>query len=233
MKITALIVAAGKGRRMGSAVGKQFLPLGGRAILAHTLIAFDQTVIVDQIMVVLPAGGVGYCQDNIIDHLSLKKKIELVAGGAHRQDSVYKGLCKIGAEGEDGIVLIHDGVRPFIQPERIAETIVTARDVGACILAVPVADTLKKADQNDQIRSTLDRKSIWMAQTPQTFRFPVIWQAHKAARKDGYLGTDDAQLVERLKKPVAILSGSRYNIKITTPEDLEMAEMILAAGGLK
>ncbi|RTZ99221.1 MAG: 2-C-methyl-D-erythritol 4-phosphate cytidylyltransferase [Deltaproteobacteria bacterium] len=228
MKTIAIIVAAGKGLRMGGRVGKQFLPLKGRSILARTLVAFDQTALVDQILVVLPTRKIRSFQTDILAKLTLSCKIELVTGGAHRQQSVYNGLEKI--DDRESIVLIHDGVRPFIQPQQIADAVSAARKTGACLLAVPVTDTLKETRPDNRIRWTLDRQRVWAAQTPQAFRFPVIWQAHQAARQSGYAGTDDAQLVERLGRPVMVIPGSRFNIKITTPEDLILAEAFLATG---
>jgi len=231
MKIIGVIVAAGKGVRMGGAVGKQFLLLGGRPILAHTISGFNESELIDQIVIVLSVGDIDYFKAEVLSKLTLSKKIQVVIGGEHRQDSVYNGLRQIRAK--DGIVLIHDGVRPFIRPEQIAATVEKTRETSACILAMPVADTLKRVAEDRRIRSTLERKSVWMAQTPQVFRFSVIWQAHQAARKAGYIGTDDAQLVERLGLPVMVVRGSRYNIKITTPEDLALAEAILATDRFK
>lgn len=225
MEIIGVIVAAGKGVRMGGMLGKQFLPLGGRPILAHTLSGFNESELIDRIIIVLSAGDIDYFKTEILSKLTLSKKIQVVTGGEHRQNSVYNSLLQVRAK--DGIVLIHDGVRPFVRSEQIAATVAKARETGACILALPVADTLKRVAEDRRIQSTLERKSVWMAQTPQVFRFSVIWQAHQAARKAGYSGTDDAQLVERLGLPVAIVPGSRSNIKITTPEDLALAEAIL------
>jgi len=231
MEIFSVIVAAGKGVRMGGTLGKQFLPLGGRPILAHTLYGFNKSELIDRIVIVLSAGDIDYFKTEVLSKLTLSKEIQVVTGGAHRQDSVYNGLRQIQAK--DGIVLIHDGVRPFVRPEQIAATVEKARETGACILALPVADTLKRVAEDRRIQSTLERKSVWMAQTPQVFRFSIIWQAHQAARKAGYSGTDDAQLVERLGLPVTVVRGSRSNIKITTPEDLALAEAILATDRFK
>lgn len=225
MKVIGIIVAAGKGLRMGGAIGKQFLPLGRRSILAHTISGFNASETIDRIVLVLPAGDIDYFKTEILSGLTLSKRIEVVVGGAHRQDSVYNGLRQIRED--DGIVLVHDGVRPFVRPEQIAATVEKARETGACILALPVTDTLKQVEKDKQIRTTLERKSVWMAQTPQVFKFLVIWEAHQAARKAGYIGTDDAQLVERLGLPVTVVPGSRSNLKITTPEDLVLAEAML------
>ena len=231
MKIIGIIVAAGKGVRMGGTLGKQFLPLGGRSILEHTISGFNESELIDQMVIVLSANDIDYFKSKILSKLTLLKKIQAVIGGEHRQDSVYNGLRQIRAK--DGIVLIHDGVRPFARSEQIAATVEKARQTGASILSIPVADTLKRVAENGRIQSTLERESVWMAQTPQVFRFPVIWQAHQAARKAGYIGTDDAELVERLGLPVAVVPGSPYNIKITTPEDLALAKAILASGLFK
>jgi 2-C-methyl-D-erythritol 4-phosphate cytidylyltransferase len=227
MKTTAIIVAAGRGLRMGGGIGKPFIPIGGCAILSRTLNIFDRVALIDRILVVVSEGEMAYVQDHILSPHTLSKEIELVSGGRHRQASVYNGLCRIPEK--NGMVLIHDGVRPFVQPQQIIDSILMARKTGACILAIPVTDTLKEADQHNSILSTLDRRMVWAAQTPQTFRFSVIWEAHQVAIKRGYMGTDDAQLVEQTGRPVAVIPGSRFNIKITMPEDLNLAEAFLAA----
>ncbi len=230
MTTTALIVAAGKGLRMGGPVSKQFISIGGRTILAHTLAVFDQAPEIDRIVLVIPEAETAWVRTRILDGSGLSKPPDLVAGGRHRQDSVYHGLCHIPEA--DGIVLIHDGVRPFVTPGQIAATLAMARETGACILALPLTDTLKETGPGRRIRSTLDRTSVWAAQTPQTFHLSVIRQAHQAARRDGYIGTDDARLVERMGQPVSVVPGSRFNIKITTPDDLILAKALLAAGRL-
>lgn len=227
MKTAAVIVAAGKGVRMGMAIGKQFLLLADRPILAHTLGVIDASPLIHRIVLVLAADDIHYCETKVLPELGLSKPIQIVAGGKQRQDSVYNGLREV--QTTEDLVLIHDGVRPFISQQQIAATIEKANETGAAVLSIPVTDTLKRVDRNGRIEATLERKPLWMAQTPQVFRRAIIWQAHQAAQKDGYCGTDDAQLIERQGLPVAIVSGSRTNIKITMPEDLAMAEMILAS----
>lgn len=225
MRTTAVIVAAGKGVRMGKTIGKQFLPLGGRPILTHTLSVFDKSEMIDQIILVISSGDKDYCQTEILAKMNFGTPLSLAIGGRTRQESVCSGLAYV--RGKESIVVIHDGVRPFVHPRHIVATVEKARETGACILGLPVTDTLKHLDGDHCILSTLERTTVWIAQTPQVFRFSTIWQAHQAARKAGYIGTDDAQLVERLGLPVTVVPGSRSNIKITTPEDLKLAEAVL------
>lgn len=225
--IAAVIVAAGKGARMQTPLAKQYLSLAGLPVLARTLLVFDACDPIDDIYLVIPKDDFDYCRREIISNVSLHKKIHLVSGGNRRQESVYNGLQNIDASCR--IVAIHDGVRPFVNKERVAATIEGAIKFGACILGVPAAETLKQVDENDIIVHTLKRDHVWLAQTPQTFRCELIKKAHAKAKEAGYLGTDDAALVERLGQPVKMIRGSRGNIKITHPEDLEMAQCLMAS----
>ncbi|OQX21362.1 MAG: 2-C-methyl-D-erythritol 4-phosphate cytidylyltransferase [Desulfobacteraceae bacterium IS3] len=224
MPVSAIIVAGGKGIRMGGAVRKQYMTLGERPVLGHTLAVFDAHEEIDKIFLVIPKDDFDFCRE-ILSSLRLQKEATLVPGGAARQDSVYNGLSAANDTG--GIVLIHDGVRPFVSAEQITACISSARECGACILGIPVHDTLKQIKHNDYIEKTLDRETVWLAQTPQAFQYDLIRNAYKIAKKEGYTGTDDASLLERLGKKVKIISGSRYNIKITTREDMKLAKAIL------
>ncbi|MDM8515272.1 2-C-methyl-D-erythritol 4-phosphate cytidylyltransferase [Desulfobacterales bacterium HSG16] len=241
MKVSVVIVAGGLGTRMESSVAKQYLPVCGKPILAHTIRAFDTCKDVDEIIISVPEADMRYCDEKIVAPLyrnrlghnkpdrnkkNSKKKILLVRGGEQRQDSVYNGLCAIRGK-KDDIVLIHDGVRPFISADNIAACISHAKLSGACILAIAAFDTLKKSNDFKNIESTLPRKNIYLAQTPQAFSYDIIMRAHEKARKDGFLGTDDASLVERMQIPIKIIDGSRFNIKITNREDLFLAESIM------
>jgi len=222
--ISAIIVAGGKGIRMNNRTRKQYMLLGGRPILAHTLMVFDTSNEIDTVYLVLPKEDIELCRENFLSSLNLHKKIQLVAGGSERQESVYNGLTAI--EDKCGIVLIHDGVRPFISHEQISACISGAKECGACILGIPASDTLKSVNSSGYIDKTLKRDTIWLAQTPQAFQYDLILNVHEKARKNNYIGTDDASLAERMGKKVKIITGSRFNIKITTPDDLLLAEAI-------
>jgi 2-C-methyl-D-erythritol 4-phosphate cytidylyltransferase len=189
---------------------------------------FDSCSLVDEIFLVIPREDVEYCQKKIISLLDLKNHINLVHGGDKRQDSVYNGLKAITKNTET--VVIHDGVRPFIQPEDLKECILVSKKYGACILGTPASDTLKRVNKSDIIETTLSRENIWLAETPQAFKYDLILKAHETARRDGYVGTDDASLVERMGKDVKIINGGRFNIKITKKEDLVIAKAMFDAG---
>jgi 2-C-methyl-D-erythritol 4-phosphate cytidylyltransferase len=210
---------------MGTAVNKQYLTLADRPILAHTLSLFDAHPAVDRIHLISPAAEIAYCRREVVERYAFAKVRSIIAGGAERQDSVRNGLRECGAATDD-IVLIHDGARPFFPPALLPAVVASAARVGACVVGVPVKDTIKEVAAG-QICGTPDRRRLWQAQTPQAFRFALIRDAHAQAVQDGFRGTDDASLVERLGQPVAILAGSYRNIKITTPEDLILAEAFL------
>jgi 2-C-methyl-D-erythritol 4-phosphate cytidylyltransferase len=226
--VSAIIVASGKGARMKGTMRKQYLDLSGRPVLAHSIMAFDPCSLVEEIFLVVPEEDIDYCQTEILSLLDLKNQINLVCGGAERQDSVYNGLQAIDKDTET--VVIHDGVRPFVHPEDLKECILSSKNFGACILGTPASDTLKSVDKADIIETTLPRENIWLAQTPQAFQYDLILKAHETARRDGYVGTDDASLVERLGADVKIINGSRFNIKITKKEDLAVAKAMFDAG---
>ncbi len=229
MKVSVIIPAAGMGSRMASPVSKQFLALGGRPILAHTLAIFEKHPAIDQVFIVAPRAEIDHCLSEVVQPFGFAKVRQVVPGGAERQDSVRLGLQACGAA-DDDLVLIHDGVRPFFPAGLVDEVIGTARESGACIVAVPVKDTIKLVE-GGQVRQTPVRKSLWQAQTPQAFRFELIRRAHEQAHAAGFLGTDDASLVERLGHPVRVVRGSYRNIKITTPEDLVLGESFLREEG--
>jgi len=222
--VYALIVAGGKGARLKSPQPKQYLLLAGVPILTRTLQAVGTCDRIDRIILVVPPADIAFCRKAIIPPAGLNKNVHVVAGGGRRQDSVYNGLAAI--EGDDSIVAIHDGVRPLVTPETIAACVDAARVHGACIPGVPAWETLKHASVSGIIASTLPRERVWLAQTPQVFRTGIIRAAHEQARQTGYFGTDDACLVERLGQEVRIVLGHRRNIKITTPEDLAIAEAL-------
>jgi 2-C-methyl-D-erythritol 4-phosphate cytidylyltransferase len=227
--VAAIIVAAGQGLRMQTRQRKQYLMLADLPILAHTLMVIDDCDLVDQIYLVIPQEDKEFCCKNILDGIRPVHHIELVPGGSRRQDSVYNGLQQI--DPGCSIVIIHDGVRPFVRPDHLKACIDSARAYGAGILGISAYDTLKRVDDFGNIVDTIPRETIWLAQTPQAFRYDLIKKAHEQARSDGYQGTDDASLVERLGQTVRILPGSRNNFKITTEEDLKIARALLEASG--
>lgn len=222
----ALIVAGGQGLRMQMAVRKQYLELEGRPVLQHTLMVFDRCKLIDRIILVVPPSEDSYCKKMIVEPACLSKDIRLVQGGAERQDSVYNGLVSVDP-GANEIVVIHDGVRPFVEEHHISNCIQAAQDFGASVLAVPVSDTIKHSDHNGCIDKTIDRNNLWAAQTPQAFRYNLIREAHDLAIKNHIRGTDDASLVEAQGYAIKLVQGSRNNIKITTQEDLVFASSLI------
>ena len=162
--------------------------------------------------------------------LGLRKPLELVDGGSERQVSVYNGLMVLTSVGDDAVVAIHDGVRPFVSPDLIDRCVATARRHGSCVPAIPVTETVKRVDDGGGVVASADRRRLRLAQTPQAFKLGLIRRAHQSARSGGLTATDDAALVEALGERVQTIAGHRFNIKITTPEDLDLARGILSAG---
>ena len=225
---TAIIVAAGQGVRMQSDTRKQYLTLGGIPVLARTLKAFDRCAAIRAIYLVIPETDFPFCRKTILPGAQVATPVHLVAGGVERFDSVYNGL--LAADCKNEIVVIHDGVRPLVMPDQIDACIGVAAETGAGILAIPVKDTLKRVHTGSVIETTVRQESLWAAQTPQAFQYELILEAHQARGHRADDITDDAQLVERMGRPVKIIPGSDMNLKITTPEDLALAEAILSAG---
>ncbi|NPV44194.1 MAG: 2-C-methyl-D-erythritol 4-phosphate cytidylyltransferase [Firmicutes bacterium] len=225
MKVSAIIAAAGHGQRMRAAISKQFLNLKGKPIIVHTLDVFYRIKRINEIILVVGSNEMEYCNSEIIKR-HLFKGIKLVPGGKERQDSVYNGLRACNPQTD--FVIIHDGVRPLINQDIVIKALSTAEIYGACGVAVPVKDTIKVVDEKGFVKNTPDRDRLWAVQTPQVFRYPLILKAHERAREQGFIGTDDTVLVERLGERVKIIEGSYENIKITTPEDLTIAESILS-----
>jgi 2-C-methyl-D-erythritol 4-phosphate cytidylyltransferase len=224
-KVTVLIPAAGMGKRMGKAVAKQFLPLGDRPLLAHTLLAFQRASEIDEIIPILSREDMETCLRDVIERYHITKVKTLVVGGKERQESVSHGLQKLDTDA--AIVLVHDGVRPFVTQEMIREVVEHARK-GECVtVGVPLKDTVKEVDGRGMVRQTLDRSRLWAIQTPQAFPAKILQHAYEESSRHNAIGTDDATLVERAGGKVRVIMGSYENIKITTPEDLILAEEIL------
>ncbi|MBU1342461.1 MAG: 2-C-methyl-D-erythritol 4-phosphate cytidylyltransferase [Proteobacteria bacterium] len=231
LKIFAIIVAAGKGLRMGSKIKKQYLCLGRIPILARTIMQFDKCDQVDEIVLVIPEQDREYCQKQVVDPYGFGKKIHLVDGGKERQQSVLNGLKWVGDTiklEKQTIVMIHDGVRPFVDQTVIEACIQNAIEYGACVPAVKITDTVKDVCKDLSVKKTVDRQSLYTVQTPQTFRFDLLLRAFDHAVKTSFLGTDDASLVEHLGHRVVIVNGSKLNIKITTQEDLDLGKVLLS-----
>ena len=228
---TAVIVAGGSGRRMGAGPRKQYLSVAGVPVLARTVAAFHACDTITRIYLVVPPEDMAYCRDEILEPAHFEKPVTLVAGGAERQESVHNGLRAVAAAEEvsrEEVVAIHDGVRPFVTDEEITACI-HAAVTGGAILATRAVDTLKRVDGEGGIEGTIPRETVWLAQTPQAFPLSVILDAHRRAEESGTAGTDDASLVEMAGGRVTVVEGSRRNIKITTPEDLLLAEAFVAA----
>ena len=225
--VVALVPAAGRGLRMGGAVPKQFLSLGGEPLILQSLRTLQAAPGIDQIVLAVPLADVEYCENEIVSRHRLTKVTKVVAGGAERQDSVRSALAQVHPETE--IVLIHDAVRPFMTLRMIAEVVAAAKKEGAAIIALPMRDTVKQVRTDGTIERTVDRTPLWLAQTPQAFRRDWIEAAHAKAHAEGVRATDDAFLMEWLGYPVAVVEGSGENIKVTRPEDMVIGEAILAS----
>jgi 2-C-methyl-D-erythritol 4-phosphate cytidylyltransferase len=224
--IFALIPAAGMGKRMGAGQNKQYLLLDGMPILAHTLRAFEAAPFITGIYLITPEQEIPFCVSDVVQRYGFSKVRAVVAGGAERQHSVLNGLKAMEGIGDDDLVLIHDGVRPFVPLDLLQRAASAADEFGGAVVAVPVKDTVKVA-RDGVITSTPPREELWLAQTPQAFRYGLIRSAHDAAAAEGFLGTDDASLLERQGWPLHIVVGDYRNIKITTPEDMLLAQAFL------
>jgi len=240
MKVVAIIPAAGLGTRMAGAAGakskkpassKQFTELAGTPILIHTLHKFAASPEVSEIYIALRANEMDGFRARLQKEAKdiLKKKVQIVEGGEHRQHSVANAVASLTAAPDD-IVLVHDAVRPFVTEQIIHDVIQAAEKYGAAIAGVPAVDTVKQVERTAEgalVTATLPRERVVMAQTPQGFRYSVLKRAFDEATADGFLGTDEASLVERSGHEVAVVMGSHRNIKITTPADMDLAEFYL------
>lgn len=224
-KVTAIIPAAGQGKRMAAGQNKQYLDLDSQPIIIHTLRIFQNHPMINQIILVVGEDEIEFCKKEIKDKYKIDKIYDIISGGSERQYSVRNGLNIL--DKDTNIVIIHDGARPLITEEILTETIFKATEAGAVTVAVPVKDTIKVVDGKGFVVATPDRNTLWQIQTPQGFRKDIILSAHEFAENEDYLGTDDASLVERIGRSVKVVYGSYENIKITTPEDLMLANEIL------
>jgi 2-C-methyl-D-erythritol 4-phosphate cytidylyltransferase len=225
--ISAVIVAAGKGTRMGPGSDKLFLVAAGRPIIAHTWLRFDEVPLIDEIVLVV-RNGMQSAFDELATTLPLRKPYRLMAGGAERQDSVWNGLQELSSECE--LVAIQDGARPCTSVDVIKATIAAAREIGAAVAAQRVTDTIKESGDGKLIKRHLDRSHLWSVQTPQTFRLEVIRRALAAAREKGLLLTDDTAACELIGQPVKLVESLEPNPKVTLPSDLPYLELILKQG---
>ena len=223
MKISAIIPAAGLGVRMGRSVPKQFLQLNHQSVLRHTVNAFEKYGLFSAVILVAPADSIDATCDEFAD---IKVISRIVSGGKKRQDSVFAGLKALDEDVD--IVVVHDGVRPFLNRRMIRESVDIAAEHGAAITAIPVSDTIKRVNSQGFVDRTINREGLWRVQTPQAFRYSLLRQALEKAASDSYYGTDEGSLIEYIGKAVKIIHGSELNIKITQPEDLILAEKIAA-----
>jgi 2-C-methyl-D-erythritol 4-phosphate cytidylyltransferase len=221
----ALIVAAGRGERMGVEGGKQFLTLLDKPVLAHTLIAFEQATLIDAMIVVTAHENYDKCL-RIIDRYGISKADRVVIGGKERQDSVYNGLKAASDFKTPKLIAVHDGARPLIEPELIDRAIKSLLGCDGVVVGIPAKDTIKLV-RDGFVTSTLDRAEAWQVQTPQVFNFEALLRAHELSRAQRFYGTDDSVLVERAGGGIKVIPGSEENIKITTPVDLVVAEALL------
>ncbi len=221
--VYAIVLAAGRGLRMGGSPPKQFMSLAGRPILFLALTAFEHAKKVDRVVLVAPADRVERCREEIRSW-GMEKVTSVVAGGERRQDSVAEGLGAVPDHAR--VIAVHDGARPLILPEQIDAVVDLAHEKGSAVLGTPITDTVKEV-QDGRVLRTLDRSRTWRVQTPQAFRASILREAHGEAARTGNSGTDDTSLVEQLNAPVYMVPGREDNLKITAPEDLAMAESIL------
>lgn len=224
-KVIVIVPAAGSGKRLGGSVKKQFLVLRDKPIIAHTLQRFEHCSDVDEIAVAVPEQQISE-METIVSRYRLHKVSMVTVGGEKRQDSVYNTLRRLTINPSD-IVLVHDGVRPFIESKRVAHLVRACKDHEAAVLAVQPKDTIRRSRGGEFFDQTLDRNALWLVQTPQAFRGTLLLKAFKKAREDKFYGTDEAVLVERVGVRAKIVEGSYDNIKITTQEDIELGQLIL------
>ena len=227
--VVAVVPAAGLGTRMGGNTPKQYLTIGNLPLLVYALQIFQELEEIGEVILSVPAADREYCWRKIVQPFGLEKVTKVVAGGARRQDSVRNGLAAI-SDRPDG-VLVHDGVRPFIDQVMVRKVIDCAGKTGAAVVAMPIHDTVKRVDPSGIIQETLKREELWQIQTPQVFRYDWLVEAHQQAQEHQWDVTDDAALIERMGYPVSVVEGSCFNIKVTKPDDLVFGKAILETIG--
>ena len=225
-KCTAIVLAAGQGKRMGTKVQKQYLEISGKPVLFYSLDAFQRSNIIDEIILVVGENQEDYCKKEIVEKYGITKVSKIVKGGSERYYSVWNGLQ---AMSEDGYVFIHDGARPFVTEEILSRVYDAVQTEKACVVGMPVKDTIKIADDNKFAKETPNRNYVWMVQTPQVFEKSLVKEAYSLLMEQEIIQvTDDAMVVEKmLNRNVILVEGSYENIKITTPEDLKIAEIFV------
>jgi len=228
MNTAAVIVAGGQGLRFGASVPKQFLPLAGEPLLIHTLKVFEKSSRIQAIYLVLPAEWIPYFQTEILPRFSISKLKKIVAGGKSRQDSTRQGFNSLDSTVE--LVAVHDAARPLVSVQTIDRCVQEASRWGAALAATPSQDTVKELGKESFVGRTLDRKTIYLAQTPQIFHYALLKEALEKADAEGVQGTDEASLVERLGKPVKIVETEPSNLKVTTSADFSLAEILIGGG---
>lgn len=223
---TAIVLAAGQGKRMHSKVQKQFLEIQGYPVLYYSLRCFQESPLIQDIILVTGEESISYCKEEIVQKYGFTKVSAVIPGGKERYDSVYAGLCECR---DCEYVLIHDGARPFVTEEILKRGLQKVKETGACVIGMPSKDTVKLSDEEGYVKETPNRKCVWTIQTPQIFSYSLIREAHDSIRqKDMSKITDDAMVVEQeTGAKVALAEGSYQNIKITTPEDMKTAEAFL------
>ncbi len=225
---TAIILAAGKATRMKAGINKQYLNLKGKPLLSYALEVFFTSKLIDEIILVINEKEQDICHSKVLNHINIEKPFKLVFGGEERKVSVYNGLKNIDIK--TNIIVIHDGARPFITEEMIETCVAGAKKYKAVSFGVPIKDTVKTINDKGFVLNTLDRKKTWLAQTPQGFEHELILKAHEKVLNCEKVVTDDAMLVENLPFNVKMILGEYRNIKITTIEDLAIAEALISGG---
>ena len=223
----ALVPAAGRGLRMGGTIPKQFLALGGEPLVVHSLRVLQQSPAIDEIILAVPQADLDYCLNDLAIRFGFSKIRRVVAGGKERQDSVRHALEHTPDDTQT--VVVHDAVRPFLTEQMVADVVEASQRVGGAIVALPMRDTVKQVGVERQIERTVDRTPLWLAQTPQAFRYDWLLQVHRKAHAEGVRATDDAFLFEWAGHTVVVVEGSGENIKVTRPEDMIIGEAILTS----
>ena len=223
-RVGAVVPAAGSGRRMGG-VAKQFLEVNGKPLIWYSLNVLQQSVLIDRIVLAGPEAALGQLEE-IVRQSKFSKVTGVVAGGEQRQDSVWNGICAL-PPGHVDLIAVHDAARPLLTQAALEQVVTVASESEGAILALPCHDTIKVADSEKRITGTLDRNSIWFAQTPQVFPSAILLRAYELARSRNFIGTDEAALVEAAGGKVMLVPGPKENFKVTTEEDLKMMEFVL------